>query len=72
MKKNIYFRKIINLKKKQKCVLKFEQLTSNLSERGIFCCATWTPCGTTAWLSGDATDDGSGPNNAGTKCPGAK
>lgn len=44
-------------------------LTSNRSDRGIFCCATGTACGTTVCPNGDATADGSGPNNVGTKCP---
>lgn len=45
--------------------------TSNLSERGIFCCVTGTACGTTC-PNGEPTVDGSGPNNVGTKWPGAK
>lgn len=48
------------------------QFTSSLSERGIFCCATGTACGTTVCPSGEPTDEGSGPNNVGTKWPGAK
>lgn len=43
------------------------QFTSSLSERGIFCCATGTACGTTVCPSGEPTDEGSGPNNVGTK-----
>lgn len=55
--------------KNEKC--EWIQFTSNLSERGIFCCVTGTACGTTC-PSGEPTDDGSGPNNVGTKWPGAK
>lgn len=45
-------------------------LTSNLSERGIFCCATCTVCGTTG-PSCEATAVGSGPSKVGTRCPAA-
>lgn len=48
---------------------RYKRLTSILSDRGIFCCATGTACCTTG--KGDATVEGSGPNIVGTKCPGA-
>lgn len=54
------------LGKLNKCIV--NRLTSNRSDRGIFCWATGTACCTTG-PKGDCTVDGSGPNIVGTKCP---
>lgn len=52
--------------------IQLKTLTSNLSDLGIFCCATGTCACCTHCPKGDDTPDGSGPNIVGTKCPWAK